>query len=117
PRFGPPPRGERAASLGLVSSVAIGDGDEPYPVPECGVLGGDAARSLVAVIGMGAKRDDVELAIRTRRLRALERGLLPPADGAGRCTAVYVQRKPGQDGERCKALHRRGLVSQTSVQR
>ena len=84
PRFRAPPGGQRAASLRLVSRVAVGDGDEPHPVAERGVLGGDAARSLITVVRMGAKRDDVQLAICAGRLRPLGRRLLRPGHGPDR---------------------------------
>ena len=72
-RLGAAPRRERASALGLMSRVAVGDRDEPHAMAERGVLRRRAAGALIAVVGMRAKRDDVQLAVGARRLRALGR--------------------------------------------
>ena len=73
--FGAPPRRQGAAALGLVPRVAVGDRDEADAMAERGEFRRGAARALVAVVRMRAKRDDVEFAVRRRRLRPLRRRL------------------------------------------
>ena len=103
-RLGAAPRRERAATLGLVPGVAVGDRDEPHAMAERGVLRRRAARALIAVVGMRAERDDVQLAVRARRLRALGRLLVDrPGRNAGR--AGQMERSPQDDRVRRESLH------------
>jgi hypothetical protein len=62
-RLGAAPGGERAAAFGLMPGISVGDRDESYAVAERGVLGCDTAGALIAVVGMGTERDDIELAV------------------------------------------------------
>ena len=58
--LGPPARGENASAFGLMTRVAVGDGDELDLVAGRGVLGREAARLDVAVVGVRAECDDAD---------------------------------------------------------
>src|SRR5258708_37611691 len=61
--FETPSLGQCAAALGLVAGVAIGDGDELDQVSQLGELSGSARRTDVAVVGMSAESDDMDLVV------------------------------------------------------
>ena len=46
-----------------MTGVAVGDRDKANAVSQRRVLCGDAAGTLVAIVRMGAERDDVELPV------------------------------------------------------
>ena len=112
-RLGAAPRGERAAAFGLMTRIAVGHRDEPHAMAERGIFRRGAAGALIAVVGMRAKRDDVQLAVGARRLRALGGGSMAAAwRPAHRCQrrcrrrrASETQRAPQDDRVRGKALH------------
>ena len=76
PGLGAAPRGERAAAFGLMPGVAVGDRDESHAMAERRVFRGHASGPLIAVVRVRAECDDIELAVRARRLRARRRCLV-----------------------------------------
>jgi hypothetical protein len=59
--FGEPALGKSGAVQGLMARVAVGDGHELHRVPGGGKERGGARRPDVAIVGMGAERDDPNL--------------------------------------------------------
>ena len=102
-RFGATPRGERAAAFGLMAGVAVGHRHESHAVAEGRVLRRNASGALIAVVGMRAERDDVQLAIRGRSLRAL-RGRLRAGRRARVKRRSVVREQSGED-ERRESRH------------
>ncbi len=74
---------ERAAAFGLMTRVAVGHRNESHAMAEGRYLPGRAAGALIAIVGMRAKRDDVELTVRGRRLRPLWRRRVDGSDTDG----------------------------------
>src|SRR5690349_726185 len=55
--FGPAAHGKLASPLGLMSGVAVGQGNELYLMAQCREFGSQASCLEVAVVGMRAKSD------------------------------------------------------------
>ena len=63
-RLRPPSRGQRAAALRLVTGVAVGHRDESHLVAERRPLRRRAAGADVAIVRVGAERDDAKRGLR-----------------------------------------------------
>jgi hypothetical protein len=88
-RLRPPARRQCPTPFRLVTRVAVRDRNEADVMSHRGEFRRGTARALIAIVRVGAKRNDVQLTVGAGRLRVWLRGLL--GAGQGR------QRKP-QDG-------------------
>ena len=96
--LGSSPRSEGASAFRLMSCITVGHRHEPDAMPKRGELRGRTAGALVAVIRMGAKRDDVQLAIGRRRLGAL--GRLPGGSRDADLARAHAEQRSRDDGQR-----------------
>jgi hypothetical protein len=109
-RFGAAPRGERAATLRLMARVTIGDRHESNAVAKGRILSRDAAGALIAVVRVRAKRDNIELAVRTRRLGASWLRLLAWGAGPDRTRAGCGENRHEHKDEHSPSLHKTSVA-------